>query len=73
MMLPKEFTQKERGAVWRLIGYGFQTTINVGNTPEVARGVALRGVQPFIADLLAKPEMRARVRAGDLSDIGDFQ
>ena len=72
MMLPHDFTRNERGAVWRLIGHGFQATIKVGNTPEVARGVALRGVQPFIADLLAKPEMRARVRAGDLSDIGDF-
>ena len=73
MMLPKEFTQKERGAVWRLIGYGFQCAIKVGNTPEVARGVALRGVRPFIADLLANPAMAARVRAGDLSDIGDFK
>ena len=73
MMLPKEFTRKERGAVWRLIGYGFQCAIKVGSTPEVARGVALRGVRRFIADLQAEPEMRARVRAGDLSDIGDFK
>ena len=53
MMLPKEFTQKERGFTWRLLGHGFQSAIKVGNTPEVARGVAHRGVQRFIADKMA--------------------
>jgi hypothetical protein len=56
MMLPKEFTQKERGYTWRLLGYGFQSAIKVGNTPEVARGVALRGVQRFIADKMKEKD-----------------
>jgi hypothetical protein len=56
MMLPKEFTQKERGFTWRLLGYGFQSAIKVGNTPEVARGVALRGVQRFIADKMKEKD-----------------
>jgi len=53
IMIPKDFTMEERGAVWRLAGQGFQVTLERGNEPDVARFVMARGVQKFITDIQA--------------------
>lgn len=53
IVIPKDFTMEERGAVWRLAGQGFQVTLERGNKPDVARFVMIRGVQKFIADIQA--------------------